>query len=135
MKKVLVWHLEALRLQLGDGGGQLGNRGRDVRQLDDAPLRRLRQLSQPCQVIRLSLFLLIKLKFQNYFAETGNLRQVLRKGGKDSACKRDVPQLHSDPCRLGKPDDEDDDGKYQDLNHYYENGHNNMVSEDSKTSG
>ena len=69
-KRVLVWHLEALRLQLSDGGGQLGNRGRDVRQLDDAPLRRLCKLSQPCQVIRLSLFLLIKLKSQNYFAVT-----------------------------------------------------------------
>ena len=61
---------------------------------------------------------------------------MLGKGGKDSASKRDVPQLHSDPCRLGKPeadDDEDDDGEYQDPNHYYENGHNNMVLEGSKT--
>ena len=137
-KKVLVWHLEALRLQLSDGSGQLGNGGRDVWQLDDAPLRRLRQLTQPCQVIRLSLFLSIKLKSQNSFAVTGNLCQVLRKGGKDSACKRDVPQLYSDPRRLGKPepdDDEDVDGEYQDPNNYYENGHNNMVSEGSKTSG
>ena len=137
-KKVLVWHLEALRLQLSDGGGQLGNRGRDVRQLDDAPLRGLCKLSQPCQVIRLSLFLSIKLKSQNSFAVTGNLCQVLRKGGKDSACKRDVSQLHSDPCRLGKPEsdeDEDVDGEYQDPYHYYENGLNNMVSEGLKTSG
>ena len=65
---------------------------------------------------------------------------MLRKGGKDSACKRDVPQLHCDPCRLGKPEPDDDedvedvDGVYQDPNHYYENGHN-MVSEGSKTSG
>ena len=137
-KKVLVWHLEALRLQLSDGGGQLGNRGRDVRQLDDAPLRGLCKLSQPCQVIRLSLFLSIKLKSQNSFAVTGNLCQVLRKGGKDSACKRDVPQLYSDPRRLGKPepdDDEDVDGEYQDLKHFYENIYNNVVSECSKTSG
>ena len=66
---------------------------------------------------------------------------MLRKGGKDSACKRDVPQLHSDPCRLGKPepdddeDDEDVDVEYHDPNHYNENGHNNMASEGLKTSG
>ena len=34
---------------------------------------------------------------------------MLRKGGKDSACKRDVPQLHCDPCRLGKPEPDDDE--------------------------
>ena len=59
---------------------------------------------------------------------------MLGKGGKDSASKRDVPQLHSDPCRLGKPepgDDEDD----EEVDDKYENGHNNMVSEGSKTSG
>ena len=35
---------------------------------------------------------------------------MLRKGGKDSASERDVPQLHSDPRRLGKPEAEGGDG-------------------------
>ena len=60
---------------------------------------------------------------------------MLRKGGKDSASERDVPQLHSDPCRLGKPEPDDDDEDDEDVDDEYENGHNNMASGGLKTSG
>src|SRR5699024_5869651 len=51
----VVRQVDALRLQLGDGGLELRHRGGDVGQLDDVGLGGLRQLAQLGQGVGLAL--------------------------------------------------------------------------------
>ena len=82
----IVGKLVALTLQLLDGRFQLGNRRADIGQLDDIGFRRLGELPQFGQIVR--LFLL--------------RRQILGKDGDNAPGQRDVPQFDGHAGRLGK---------------------------------
>ena len=80
----VVGDVVPLRLQLLDRVLELGDRRRDVRQLDDVGLGRLRQRAELREVVRHPL----------------RLGEVLREGGEDAARERDVPGLHGDAGAL-----------------------------------
>ncbi len=73
------------RLQLGDRGLQLRNRGADVGQLDDVGFRRLRQLPELGQIVGHPLL----------------GRQTVRDRSQDATGQRDVTGLHRNPRRSG----------------------------------
>merc|ERR550519_722984 len=83
-----------LALELSNGCSELGHRGGDVGQLDDATLGSLGQLTQPGEVVRLLLL----------------LGQLLREESQDPAGERDVPEFDGDSCRFGKPLDDGEEG-------------------------
>ena len=53
----IVRDVEALRLQLGNRGSQLRDRGTDIWQLDDVGIRRFRQVAQFRERVALTLFI------------------------------------------------------------------------------
>ncbi len=82
----IIRHVEALRLQLGDRSGQLGNGCADVRQLDDIGFGRLGQFAQLGQCIADALF----------------VAQVLGEVRKNASRERNVPRFDVDADRLGE---------------------------------
>ena len=81
----VVRDVEAVRLQLGDGGLQLRDRRRDVRELDDV---RLGQRREPAELGERIAHLLLG-------------RQLLRECREHSPRERDVSRLDIHPCLAG----------------------------------
>ncbi|MNE20017.1 hypothetical protein D3C80_1131190 [compost metagenome] len=82
----VVRQIEALRLQFLDGGLELGNRGADVRQLDDVGFRRDSQCAEFCEVVRY--------RFVS--------PEAFREAGENASCQRDVAGFYGDVSRCRK---------------------------------